>query len=64
MQDTKISDRREFDLDDGSEEVTVRLHERDRLRIVTASGAEFSIQDDMDGRPEIVILDGSPCIWT
>ena len=45
------------------EEVTVEVPETDRLRVLIG-GAEITIQDDGQGRVEIIVVEGNLTLWT
>lgn len=64
MVESRITERREFDQLDGSEEVRFCLHEKDRIKISDAAGNFIiTIQDDEEGRAEISILEGRATVY-
>jgi hypothetical protein len=65
MPATDVTERRPFELDDGSEEVRVRLGQKDRLEITSEDGGfVITIQADGEGAPEICFLEGHAVIYT
>jgi len=65
MQSTQVTERREFELYDGSEEVRFCLHEKDRVEVSDEAGRwTVTIQDDGQGRAEISVLEGPVTLHT
>lgn len=65
MESTRITERRPFDTQDGSEEIRVCVHEHDRIEVSDEAGDWIiTIQNDGHGRAEISVLEGRVTLYT